>query len=73
MNKLKENPRMKNCSIENDLIQTEAKIRKEIKKIARNEREKGNSTKTGYQKLCINGQWWTWDKQNEKLVKKAKN
>ena len=54
-NKLRENPRGKICYIENDLTQTEAKIQKKIRKIARNERDKGNNTKTRYHKLCING------------------
>ncbi|XP_072400326.1 uncharacterized protein [Diabrotica undecimpunctata] len=58
--------------IENDLTQAEAKLQKELRDMAREEIGKGNETKVGYQKICINDEWWKWNHSTEKLEKMKK-
>jgi hypothetical protein len=38
----------------------EREIQAELRKLAREEKEKRNSVKVGYQKLQINGNWVKW-------------
>jgi DNA repair exonuclease SbcCD ATPase subunit len=71
-NKLKDLPSRKTCYIDNDLTQKEEKIQKKIRDTAKIERNNGNSTKVGYQKLRVNDQFWRWDNGKGELVK-AKN
>lgn len=59
--------------INREMTREEMKIQKEIKQIARNEREKGKIVKTGYQKITINGKELRWDKTRGELAEiKAK-
>lgn len=46
--------------IENDLTKKELEIQRDIRLIAKEEREQGKQVKVGYQKLIINGQTWTY-------------
>lgn len=57
-----------NTYINDDLTKTERNIQKKIAARAKEEREKGNSTKIGYKKVKINESWWYWEK--EALIKK---
>ena len=50
----------KDTFIESDLTKQERDIQAAIRKKAKEEREKGNTVKIGYQKLQINGQWENW-------------
>lgn len=55
--------------IQHDLTQTEAKLQKELRDMAKTEKGKGNTTKVGYQKICINDIWWKWNAKTDKLEK----
>ena len=48
------------CFIDDDMTLNEREIQAELRKLAREEKEKGNSVKVGYQKLQINGNWVNW-------------
>jgi hypothetical protein len=48
------------CFIDDDMTLNEREIQAELRKLAREEKEKGNSVKVGYQKLQINGNWVKW-------------
>uniref|UniRef100_A0A6P7GHK2 Uncharacterized protein LOC114342707 isoform X2 n=1 Tax=Diabrotica virgifera virgifera TaxID=50390 RepID=A0A6P7GHK2_DIAVI len=54
--------------IESDLTRKEREIQAKIRKMAKEEKDKGNTTKIGYMKLEINGKEWTWDHNKEKLI-----
>ena len=43
-----------------DMTKTEREIQKALRSRAKEEREKGNTAKVGYQKILINDQWVIW-------------
>ncbi|KAJ8912534.1 hypothetical protein NQ315_014478, partial [Exocentrus adspersus] len=49
-----------------DLTKEERKIQKTIREKAKQEKEKGNDVKVGYQKLVVNGKVWKWNKLAKK-------
>ncbi|KAJ8956684.1 hypothetical protein NQ318_014039 [Aromia moschata] len=53
--------------INDDLSKKEREIQTRLRKIAKEERDKGNSVKVGFQKLIIDQQVWKWNRENEKL------
>lgn len=69
---LKRNKETEKVFIEDDLTEQEMKIRKIINETAKEHREEGRATKTGYKKLQVDGKWWIWDEERGKLVE-AKN
>lgn len=56
-----------NVYIENDLTVKERGIQKQIRDVARNERQKGNVAKVGFNKLIINGIKWVWNREMDTL------
>lgn len=48
------------CYIDSDLTSEERRIQAEIRKKAKEEREKGKTVKIGYQKIQIDGKWENW-------------
>uniref|UniRef100_A0A6P7GZV5 Uncharacterized protein LOC114342707 isoform X1 n=1 Tax=Diabrotica virgifera virgifera TaxID=50390 RepID=A0A6P7GZV5_DIAVI len=59
--------------IESDLTRKEREIQAKIRKMAKEEKDKGNTTKIGYMKLEINGKEWKWDHNNEKIIQIHRN
>lgn len=57
--------------IEAELTEKELEIQREIRKIAKEEKQKGKQTKIGYKKLIINGITLKWDEKEDKLKKWA--
>lgn len=53
--------------IDNDMTIKERAIQAEIRKIAKQEREKGNNTKIGYKKLIINGTQFLWNERKNAI------
>lgn len=53
--------------IDNDLTKEEMRIQKEIRQIAREEKNKGRAVKVGYQKIIIEGKVWKWNKETDSL------
>lgn len=53
--------------IGNDLTENERHIQTEIRKIAKEEKEKGHSVKVGYQYLTIDSTKWKWNRENKQL------
>lgn len=68
-NKLR-NYKAANIYINNDRTRREREIDKIIKERTIEERTKGNTVRTGYNKLIINGIVWTWNEQRELLEKR---
>lgn len=54
--------------VEHDLTREERKIQVEIRKIAREENNKGKNTKIGYKKLIIEGEEYKWSKREQGLI-----
>lgn len=46
--------------IDDDMTKQEREIQAKLRRIAKEERDKGNTVKVGYQKLLINEQWVNW-------------
>lgn len=59
--------------INNDMTRIEREKMKEIRKIAKQEKEKGKQVKIGYNKIEIDGIVWRWNNMREKLEKEKKN
>lgn len=59
----------KNIYIDSDLTLDEQKTQAEIRKAAKEEKDKGNNTKVGYRKLEINGMKYVWNDEEGKLKK----
>ncbi|XP_029054147.2 uncharacterized protein PF11_0207-like [Osmia bicornis bicornis] len=53
--------------IEEDLTWKERRIQWKIRKIAKEEREKGRNVWVDYGKIRIEGKWWRWDEETETL------
>lgn len=53
--------------INNDMTKKEREKSKEIRKIAKNERDKGKNVKIGYNKINVDGKEWKWNKDTERL------
>lgn len=60
--------RGKKIFIESALTETEQKIQKKIRDVARKEREKGGIVRVRYQKVEIDGKTWEWNRTEEKLI-----
>ena len=58
--------------IDNDLTWEERKIQREIRSIARAEKEKGKRVKIGYQKIIIGDEIYTWDTKEKGVTLKRK-
>ncbi|KAJ3619978.1 hypothetical protein MTP99_008201 [Tenebrio molitor] len=52
-----------------DLTKEERETQKKLRELAREERDRGKRVKIGYRKIQINGDWFRWDKRQEKLKK----
>ncbi|KAK4872933.1 hypothetical protein RN001_014962 [Aquatica leii] len=59
----------KNIYIDSDLTYEEQKTQEIIRKIAKEEKNKGNSIKVSYKKLEINGVKYIWNEEKNKLTK----
>ncbi|KAK4883406.1 hypothetical protein RN001_006725 [Aquatica leii] len=59
----------KNIYIDSDLTYEEQKTQAIIRKIAKEEKNKGNSIKVSYKKLEINGEKYIWNEEKNKLTK----
>lgn len=60
--------------ISNDLTKKEIQKQKQLRQIAKEEKEKGKDVKIGYNKIMINGEEWRWNNSTEKIEKaKTKN
>lgn len=70
--KLKEN-KNESIFINDDLTKREMNINKEIRSLAKKEKDSGKKVKIGYRKLTINDEVWRWNKSKEKLEKDPKN
>jgi hypothetical protein len=66
--KLKEKKGEK-MNIDDDLTKEERETQKKLRELAREERDRGKRVKIGYRKIQINGDWFRWDKRQEKLKK----
>ena len=47
--------------IDNDLTRKEREVQREIRKIALEEKGKGNKTKIGYRRVRINDEMYVWN------------
>ena len=54
--------------IDDDLTKEERETQSEIRKQAREERDKGKTVKVGYKKLIINGTLFKWCEKEKKVV-----
>ncbi|KAH0811554.1 hypothetical protein GEV33_011236 [Tenebrio molitor] len=59
----------KNIMLNDDLTKEERETQKKLRELAREERDRGKRVKIGYRKIQINGDWFRWDKRQEKLKK----
>jgi hypothetical protein len=57
----------KRVYIEDDLTKKERDIQKELRALAKEERQKGLRVKVGYKKIWIEGKGFRWDEEKEKL------
>jgi hypothetical protein len=55
--------------IDDDLTKEERETQKKLRELAREEKDRGKRVKIGYRKIHINGDWFRWDKRQEKLKK----
>ncbi|KAH0815248.1 hypothetical protein GEV33_007543 [Tenebrio molitor] len=55
--------------IDDDLTKEERETQKKLRELVRAERDRGKRVKIGYRKIQINGDWFRWDKRQEKLKK----
>jgi hypothetical protein len=53
--------------IEDDLTKKERDIQKELRALAKEERQKGLRMKVGYKKIWIEGKGFRWDEEKGKL------
>ena len=69
---MKNKPKLKGTEIyiENDLTKNELYIQKELRRIAKEENQKGNSAKVGYQKITINNKIYEWEELNRDNISK---
>lgn len=56
------------CYIDDDMTNKEREIQAVLRKRAREEREKGNTVKVGYQKIMINNQWENWQPASQQQI-----
>lgn len=57
-----------NIYIENDLTREERRVQREIRAVAREQRNQGKTVKVSYQKLKINGKEFRWSRDEEGLI-----
>lgn len=55
--------------LNNDMTKQERRIQRELRRIARSEREKGKLVKTGYNKIIVNGEEWRWNDRKGEIEK----
>ncbi|KAK9719828.1 hypothetical protein QE152_g22478 [Popillia japonica] len=74
-NKFKlKNVRNERIYINDELTRNEREQQRQMRKIAKQERGKGNTVKIGYRKQTINGEIWRWNRDKEIIEKeRAKN
>lgn len=53
--------------INNDMTFAERDIARRIRKIAQEERSKGNNVQYGYHKVTVNGKQYRWNRQKDSL------
>lgn len=71
--KLKNNNDTRAVYLNNDLTKQEREIQRQMIKMAKEEKDKGNQVKKGYNKITINGVEWRWNKNKGKMEAKPKN
>lgn len=57
----------KEIRIDDDLTWKERKMRWNLEEVARREREKGKRVRVSYGKIQIEGKWWKWEEEEERL------
>ncbi|EFN89388.1 hypothetical protein EAI_16183 [Harpegnathos saltator] len=57
----------KGIKVEDDLTWKERKMRWNLEEIEREERGKGRNVWVKYERIQIEGKWWSWDGEEEKL------
>lgn len=53
--------------IDDDLTWREREIQGRLRKMAREEKERGRQVKVGYMKICIEGKWFKWNEREDCL------
>lgn len=70
---MKNKNKLKNISpkifINDDMNRIEREIQGKIRKQAKDEKEKGNKVKIGFQKLLVDDEVWRWDKDKNEFKK----
>lgn len=61
----------KDVYIDDDLTNIERKVQQEVRKLAKEEREKGKNTKVGYMKVQVEGKWIRWDEWRECFIEEV--
>lgn len=56
--------------IDNDLTKTESSVQKQLRDIAKEERQKGKTVKVAFQKIYIEGRCWEWNAENNSIQPK---
>ena len=62
----------KGIYIDDDLTVKQREIQMKIRKIAKQEKEKGKETKIGYMKIKIDGKWMKWDEHAQKFQEETR-
>ena len=55
--------------IKEDLTKNEKEKQKQIRQFTREEKEKGNEVKIGYNKVIVDGEEWRWNSRTDKIEK----
>ncbi|EFN78282.1 hypothetical protein EAI_06236 [Harpegnathos saltator] len=59
--------REKGIKIDDELTWRERKMRWRLEEIAREERGRGKNVWVKYEKIRIDGRWWRWSEEDDKL------
>lgn len=57
----------KGIYIDDDLTRREREIQERLRRMAREEKEKGKEVKIGYKKISVNGKWFKWNEKENCL------
>lgn len=57
--------------VDHDLTKAESEIQKILRDKVKEEKERGNTAKVGYQKIFINGECYVWNQRKKQLEKKG--
>lgn len=57
----------KGIHIDDDLTRAEREVQEKVRRMLKEEREKGNNTKIGYMKLQVNDRWIKWDELRQRF------